>query len=333
MGFTIYQSCDASAPTLTGAVGSLVNLLDKCLVAGYGTQAGAGWTKPYTGTDKAVFKQGADSCGLYLRVQDDGPGVGGAREARVTGYEGMSSVDSGSNPFPLANTQTDLAVNAHVCHKSDSLGTGQNSWMLFADSRTFYLFSTNPLPTASNTQNGTQLGFGDFFSTDGGRSDPGRCMLAANGEETLAVVNQNYLTPFSQFVGVYSTWARTSAWPPVSPRPPGGFGGSTPIALLGEYFRAAGIDVPAAGRAYLNLSSPNPSFWMVPILVGDPTTKVVRGRLRGLYHWLHPAKTTIGTGDILVGTGESAGKSFCSISLSGSATAVIEISDTLETNL
>ncbi len=38
----LYQSTDASAPILTGSAGSLVTLLDACLVNGYGTKAGRG---------------------------------------------------------------------------------------------------------------------------------------------------------------------------------------------------------------------------------------------------------------------------------------------------
>lgn len=37
MAVTLYSSTDTGAPILTGALGSLVNLLDKCLVAGYGS--------------------------------------------------------------------------------------------------------------------------------------------------------------------------------------------------------------------------------------------------------------------------------------------------------
>ena len=38
---TIYRSTDASAPVLTGEVGKLVDLLDACLVNGYGAKSAA----------------------------------------------------------------------------------------------------------------------------------------------------------------------------------------------------------------------------------------------------------------------------------------------------
>ena len=68
MALTIYRSSDAGAPSLTGAAGSLIALLDACLRTGYGTKAGAGWTKPFTGTNIAAFRQGAGGNGRYLRV-------------------------------------------------------------------------------------------------------------------------------------------------------------------------------------------------------------------------------------------------------------------------
>ena len=39
MAVTIYTSDDAGAPVLDGTNGSLINLLDKCLVTGYGSKA------------------------------------------------------------------------------------------------------------------------------------------------------------------------------------------------------------------------------------------------------------------------------------------------------
>ncbi|MGE3907973.1 MAG: hypothetical protein AB7K36_01385, partial [Chloroflexota bacterium] len=52
----IYRSTDSGAPVLTGQAGSLLNLLDKCLVDGYGSKAAAGWSRPYTGTNKTAYR-------------------------------------------------------------------------------------------------------------------------------------------------------------------------------------------------------------------------------------------------------------------------------------
>lgn len=103
MTMRVYRSSDASAPALRGNTpGDLINVLDKCLVTGYGSLAGAGWTKPFTGTNLAVFRQGAGSNGMYLRV-DDTSSAAGSRSARVVGYEVMSDVNNGTpQSFPTA---------------------------------------------------------------------------------------------------------------------------------------------------------------------------------------------------------------------------------------
>jgi hypothetical protein len=88
MTVRVYKSSDASAPVLTGAVGSLVALLDACLVNGYGALAAAGWTKAFTAANKGAYKQNLtgsnNASGMHLYVDDSGPGAGGVpRSARL----------------------------------------------------------------------------------------------------------------------------------------------------------------------------------------------------------------------------------------------------------
>jgi hypothetical protein len=57
MTVRVYRSTDASAPVLTGQVGSLTALLDAILVNGYGALTAAGWTIAQTTTNKRGYKQ------------------------------------------------------------------------------------------------------------------------------------------------------------------------------------------------------------------------------------------------------------------------------------
>jgi hypothetical protein len=57
MTVRVYRSTDASAPVLTGQVGSLTALLDAVLVNGYGALSAAGWTIAQTTTNKRGYKQ------------------------------------------------------------------------------------------------------------------------------------------------------------------------------------------------------------------------------------------------------------------------------------
>lgn len=61
-------------------------------------KAGSGWTMPYTGTNKAAFKQGTGSNGFYFRLDDSF----GVAYSRAVGYETMSDVDTGTGAFPTA---------------------------------------------------------------------------------------------------------------------------------------------------------------------------------------------------------------------------------------
>ena len=95
MTIRLYSWDDASAPSLTGASNSIITLLDAVLVNGYGSQTAAGWTKPYTGTGKAAYKNA--TLGHYVRIVDNGDTN---RSFRFRGYITMSDVDTGTDPFP-----------------------------------------------------------------------------------------------------------------------------------------------------------------------------------------------------------------------------------------
>jgi hypothetical protein len=90
-----------SGATLTGGGGS-------------DTKASAGWTKAYGTFPQAAYRQPA-GCRFYLQVDDSGPGSGGAREARCTGWEAMTAYNTGFGQFP---TPAQVASGA-VCRKSN----------------------------------------------------------------------------------------------------------------------------------------------------------------------------------------------------------------------
>lgn len=95
--------------TITGQAGTLITVLDAILVTG------EGWTKTYSGTNKAVYTQ-ATGNGFCFRVLDDGSGAGGATEAEVRGGESASDVDTLVDPFPTVAQVT----NANCTWKKSS---------------------------------------------------------------------------------------------------------------------------------------------------------------------------------------------------------------------
>jgi hypothetical protein len=134
MAHTVFKSTDASAPVLTGQVGTLVALLDACLVSGYGATASLGWAKAFTGTNKAVYRS-PDGTRFYLRVQDDGPGARVGGQARVVAYESMTNVDTGVDPYPTAAQRAD----GLLWDKSATADATARTWSLVGDGKRFYL--------------------------------------------------------------------------------------------------------------------------------------------------------------------------------------------------
>ncbi|ATS92296.1 tail assembly protein [Stenotrophomonas phage vB_SmaS_DLP_5] len=143
MTVRFYQSSDVDAPVLRGNTpGDMINLLEKCLVTGYGSgpnaKVGAGWTKPFAGTNVACFKQGAGSNGMYLRVDDTSTATS-YRKAKVVGYENMVDVNTGSPisfPTPAQNPNQG---NWFTYYSSGSLANPR-IWQIIADEKFFWFF-------------------------------------------------------------------------------------------------------------------------------------------------------------------------------------------------
>jgi hypothetical protein len=167
MTVRLYKSTDASAPSLTGQTGSLVALLDACLVNGYGSKPAAGWTKAYSAANKAAYQQNATGANnaaapMLLYVDDTGPGAGSSREARCCGFETMSAITpTGTGQFPTA-AQSAIGVGTVVVRKSNTADATVRQWTVIANGQTVYLFIetgdlTAPLGCATFV-------FGDFKS-------------------------------------------------------------------------------------------------------------------------------------------------------------------------
>lgn len=241
-----FDSTEAGAPTLNNAAGSMISVLDACLVNGFNSKsitslvvAGAvatatcsahgfpptvgklvlisgatpaglngfktilsattntftfaatgisdqtasgtitvkraplGWSKAFSGTNKAAYKSvDAASTGMYLRVDDTATGVATTTDARAVGYESMSDVDTGVNPFP---TVAQLS-GGHWWNKGDNTVTAK-AWCLVGDGRLFYLFTNSTADAA--TVPGSPCIFGDFTSYRA--SDAFACMISGYG--------------------------------------------------------------------------------------------------------------------------------------------------------
>lgn len=312
MAVTVYKSTDGSAPVLTGTAGDLVNLLDKCLVAGYGSQSGAGWSKPFTAANKAVFRQGGGNQ-MYLDVDDSAAAT--AKEARAKGYEVMTAVATGTNPFPTVAQST----NGLFIRKSTTADATARVWILIADDRSFYLF----VLTADTAGTYFTFHFGDFYSMLVG--DSYRTHIIARSTENSGLVSVENLDQISTTLagtlfGHYQ--ARSSV----------GTGTSRAFGKHGD--RVKGSATTLTGT----VPYPNPTdggLYLSPLWITDPNSSpanAIRGRMRGFYQVLHDI-ANFNDLDTFTGVGDYAGKTFLLIKQGGNAGIYcIETSNTWETS-
>lgn len=318
MTVRIYTSQDTSAPTLSGSNGDLVNLLDKVLVAGYGSQTAAGWTKPYTAANRASFKQGA-GCGFYIDVLDDGSLTGGAREAQFSGFEVMTAAATGTGEFPTAAQQ----ATRLKFRKSETADAVTRQWICFADNKTFYLFAS----TGNATVYYTGMGFGDFYTFKSADAYNciaiGRVVTAAADtltNENLDTVSATLATTTGHYIA--RGYAQTGTSVQV---------GKTGFTLASN--AAAQIANPSGGGVVF----PNPTdgaMYMSRLYLADTTTAPTvgyRGFLRGLWNPQHTG-SSIPFEYVFSGIGSLSGRTFKTLGLrtgnSGAARYCLETSDT-----
>lgn len=319
MPVTVYKSTDASAPALNGLAGSLVTVLDACLVTGYGAKAAAGWLIPFTGTNKRIYQAATGLLKATFRVQDDAPNptFAGGREARINGGETATTIDVQANKFPTA---TQLA--SFFFRKSATADATARPWVCIADGRTVYFFCM-----CGDYVGYSSMCFGEYYSL---KVDNYNAILIGRTIEQVAgtpvaLPNQEFLHAFvglgANLGGHYVPRSFTEFYPS--------------SAQVGKHGNAAHSITDMVGLC----NYPNPvdgGLYLAPITIheGITNTEVIRGRMRGLWHFCHPAAVAINDGDTWSGTGALAGKTFMAIkpTATGLGVFVVETSNTWETN-
>ena len=137
-----------------------------------------GWTKPYSGTNKAAYLPASSYIQCYLRVQDDSstPTSASGRWAKARGYETMSDVDTGTNSFPTAAQST----NGLSWPKSSTSDGTTRAWWLVGDGGIFYF---GAFWHASYSTLAGPVCFGDINSLKSG--DAYACLLTGFATDTL----------------------------------------------------------------------------------------------------------------------------------------------------
>jgi len=313
---------DVGAPQLYGFSGSLLAVLNACLVNGYGSKLPSGWTKPLPDTSSyGTFKQISGSQ-ISFFLNDSGVGTGGQKESWLTGWETITAIDTGkvtgSGQFPTV-AQLAIGPGAVVARKSNTADSSSiRVWTMFADASTCYLF----MQSGDVVGTYTALTMGDIYSFSTG-SDTWKALVIGRQLENQAV--NNY-----ENIGVNSLLG-TAAAGHFMARTYTGAGASILLSKHGDGGKSGDPLIMAGSVQYPNAT--DKGIYLSPTFIGEGTSGTIRGVMRGLWFVCH-ANTTLNDGQIISGSGDFAGKTFVvvrNIGLNNSLCA-IETSNTVLTN-
>lgn len=346
--FTVYQSSDIGGPgPITGVSGSLLSILDACLVNGYTGKPGAGWTKPFanSGSIFGAWTQGTGSK-FTLFMNDGGFTTAAGKEASVVGWQvlsqigptgtGANHVGTGQGQFPLPNQA--LTTGRLVWRKSGDTTT-QRPWIVAADSSSFYMWIQTD--TAGQYRHHA---FGDIYSFRG-ESDLWNCIIMGqntdntnnNASNAIDYLCDALATPPSNGSGNWLTVGQSGHFMPANAW---GAGVSFGFAKRGDAvlcplntFSGFGINssVMAGVMGVPNIY--DGTLYMAPLEAIEAANPfIIRGKIRGLYHVCHPV-ANFADGQVLSGSGDFSGKTFQIIRTTaiGSFWA-LETSPTVDTN-
>lgn len=139
----IYRWDDAGAPVLDKKANCIATILKACLVTGYGSKSGAGWTLAFEdlATKTKVFNvKSENNPPLYLRCYNDTGQTMGVQLAK-------DAVD--------ANTVTGVAECPTVFKYLGNITTGE--WMVIASDRGFWFFAQVAASDKTPTRSGAFL--------------------------------------------------------------------------------------------------------------------------------------------------------------------------------
>lgn len=158
---------DAGATPVTPATGTI-----DCRMAP------AGWERAFVSGDnqRAAFRSLAvDATGMYFYIDDTNNQ--GTRRSGVKGYESMTDIDTGANPFPYSGADDKWCWWYKSGNESDA-----RDWTIVADDRFFWLWWNRD----GGTSGGRLNAFGDIISHV--PSDAYHCLVSgewSNSDESV----------------------------------------------------------------------------------------------------------------------------------------------------
>ena len=211
----------------------------------------AGWTKAYSGTDKAAYSRTASGATSMLLRIDDSP----AQYPTLIMYETMSNVDTGTGPGPTSGS--------YYTAKSNAANTTTRPWRLYADAKTVYVY----LDSVNIGNYVSGFAFGDIISYKA--ADVYHCMLIA-----LPTANVNYSYHVSLGATTGSLIARSYSQ----------IGGAVSQLRYSHHLPNISGGLGKAGNTYP--AAVDNGFHAWPVELWESTT-VIRGLMPGLWCPIH----------------------------------------------
>lgn len=297
MPITVYSSTDGSAPQLTGSTDTTTDvaaILEACLVTGYGSKPGQGWTKPYASGTTTVFRQPVDtSNGFYLRLDASTTGASvTGYDVKFRGYESMTSATEGTGPFPTVAQMADGVWMMRLY----SSGTAA-AWMLITNGKMVYFF----VRSAVDSSYGSVFAFGDINPSRTG--DAYNTIIIGNRQSRQTNYNSIAYGRFHRTVNIASADSAN-----YMARSHTQLGSSAAVGKHSDYIKGGSVVVWGMG----GLTYPNPSSHQLiftPAWVHEVNT--LRGTLPGVWALCHNSPFT--DGDVITGTGAFANRQFMAL--------------------
>jgi hypothetical protein len=297
---------------MTGTAGSLIAVLDFCLVTTLG------WTKPYSGTNTAVYKQAGGS-GAYLWVDDTN-----AQNSRYRGWEVASGVGVGLNPFPNDSQQS----GGDYFYKSSTADATNRGWFFVGNSKSFWLICGSTVAASAIVYASTQaitggMGFGEYvpFTFATGLNHPFPVFVAGSSSASATAANSFWSTTST------ATWGTLGGH--YIARPQSGWGGSTQVGALGDMNR-----IWQGGQYAGSNGSPYPNTFDGGLVMSRRFLIDINYGPWATYpgYWMPCHSQPLPHGEVFVGTAGSIadGRTFEVVGVGGAAGGQVffEISDT-----
>ena len=248
---------------------------------------GAGWQEMFAGTaNLLVLKPTAvEATGMLLRVDDTG-----TNNARVRGFEAMTSISNGLGPIPL-----DAQANGGLWWpKSATASSAARAWFIVSDARGMYV-GFDP-----NNQGRYHLMYaGDFASEKSG--DAYSFIITGNLSDLTTSAN----TP----EGCVGYSGRTTRGGAFISRLHTGVGGAVQAQRIGQAHNGAGADLYSGTAGYSPAGSgPNSPNNGIPVCPLELIVQGQRGTLPGLYHLRNDWGSLLAHGTVIDGTDDLFGK-------------------------